>query len=522
MSLGIPLARMIQVHAANMPDKIAIKDRSRSFSYRQMQTRIARLGAALSNLGLHKGDRVAVFMENCIEIVEVYLAAAQCGLVVVPINFMLVGTEVRYILNHSEAKAIVAEAEFAPVIDSVRADLETLPESNYICVGSEPINGYQRYDDLVSRELPAPEVEMSGSDPWFILYTSGTTGTPKGVVRSHDSYTSFYLINAAEFFFNETDVVMNVMPLCHVNSTFYTLNVLYVGGSAYIHPARRFQADKLLEVVDQEKITFISLVPTHYQLILEVPEEKWRQYDFTSLKKLLCSSAPARKQTKLAIMELFPNVQLYEAYGSTEAGLVTVLRPHEQLHKLGSIGRECIGSERIKLLNPAGDPVAAGEVGEIFSCSPMLFDEYFKMPEKTAESFRGAWFSASDMGQQDADGYFYIVDRKDNMIITGGEKAFPKEIEAVILQHPKVYDAAVIGTQDRKWGEIVTAVIVCKDCAELTEEEIFRFCDGKMAKFKRPKKIIFIRNEEMPRTLTGKILHRELRTRFGTGSFAGQ
>jgi len=310
---------------------------------------------------------------------------------------------------------------------------------------------------------------------------------------------------------------MNVMPLCHVNSTFYTLNVLYVGGTAYIHPARGFKAEELLKIVAREKITFISLIPTHYQLIVEVSDKLDSNGDYHCLQKLLCSSAPARKETKLAIMQLFPNVKLYEAYGSTEGGLVTVLRPHEQLKKLGSIGREAIGTQKIKLLDPNGRAVDQGEVGEIFSRSPMLFDEYYKMPEKTKDSFKDGWFSASDMGRQDEDGYFYIVDRKDNMIITGGEKAFPREIESVILGHRDVFDAAVIGTPDIKWGEVVTAIVVKNEGASISEKELISYCNGKMGKFKRPKKVIFISNDEMPRTMTGKILHRELRKRFGCG-----
>lgn len=514
MSLGVHLGRMFQVNAARLPDKCALRDSIRSFSYAETERRVLSLCTALQQLGLQKGDRIGALMENCIEIIELYLAAARIGLVVVPVNFMLVGREVAFILNHSEATALLVEKEFIPVIEEIRRDLSGIDSKRLIAVGEDLPKDYTSYESLLSQSGLPLEVEVSGGDPWFLIYTSGTTGAPKGVLRSHDSYTSFYLINACEFHFNEDDVVMNVMPLCHVNSTFYTLNVLYVGGSAYIHPARRFVATELLEVVDREKITFISLIPTHYQLILETPEELRRRYDFSSLRKLLCSSAPAHRETKLAIMELFPNVQLYEAYGSTEAGIVTLLRPHEQLEKPGSIGRETIGTDLIRILDPNGDPVPRGQVGEIYSKSPMLFDEYYKNPEKTADSFREGWFSASDMGMQDEEGYFYIVDRKDNMIITGGEKVFPKEVEAALMEHPGVFDVAVIGTPDSKWGEIVTGVAIVSEGSTLTEEELIRHCDGRVGKFKRPKRIIFIGKEEMPRTVTGKILHRELRKRF--------
>ena len=211
---------------------------------------------------------------------------------------------------------------------------------------------------------------------------------------------------------------------------------------------------------------------------------------------------------------MFPGVQLYEGYGSTEAGIVTVLKPEEQLHKLGSIGRESIGTDFVKLLDENGEEVDVGEVGEIFSRGPMLFSGYFKDPERTARSFRGEWFSAGDMGRRDEDGYYYIVDRKDNMIITGGEHVYPSEVEEVVCQHPAVMDAAIIGVPHEKWGEAVLAVVILKPGAKAAEREIMEHCRGRMAAYKKPKAVEFIDAEEMPRTGTGKILHRKLRERY--------
>ncbi|MFQ6002023.1 MAG: class I adenylate-forming enzyme family protein, partial [Anaerolineae bacterium] len=302
---------------------------------------------------------------------------------------------------------------------------------------------------------------------------------------------------------------------CHVNSTFYSFVFTYIGGGVYVHRARGFDPEELLQIIDREKTTFTSLVPTHYILMLNLPQEVKAKYDTSSMRKLLISSAPARRDTKLGIMEMFPNAELYEAYGSTEAGLVTLLKPHEQLIKLGSIGRECAGTDLIKLLDEEGNEVPVGEVGELYSRGPMMFDEYWKMPEKTAQSFRGDYFTAGDLARKDEDGYFYIVDRKDNMIITGGEKVYPSEVEEVVAKHPKVLDVAVIGTAHEKWGEAVTAVVIPKDPnAPPTEEEIIEFCRGKMAGYKRPKRVEFIAPEEMARTATGKVLHRVLRERY--------
>jgi acyl-CoA synthetase (AMP-forming)/AMP-acid ligase II len=266
--------------------------------------------------------------------------------------------------------------------------------------------------------------------------------------------------------------------------------------------------------MSRERITFTSLIPTHYSLILNVPEEVRKKFDLSCVRKLLCSSAPARIHIKKGILRCFPNVELYEAYGSTEAGLVTILRPEDQLRKPGSIGKECLGTDVLKLLDENGNEVPVGEIGELYSRGPMMFDEYYKMPEKTRQSFRGDYFTARDMAKRDEEGYYYLVDRKDNMIITGGEHVYPSEVEAIIAQHPKVFDVAVIGVPDDIWGEAVKAVVILKEGETATEEEIIEWCRGKMAGYKKPKSVDFISPEEMPRTATGKILHRKLRERY--------
>ena len=215
-------------------------------------------------------------------------------------------------------------------------------------------------------------------------------------------------------------------------------------------------------------------------------------------------------------MKFFPGVELYEAYGSTEAGLVTLLKPEDQMRKLGSIGYEAVGTDIVKLLDENGNEVGVDEIGELYSRGPMMFDKYYKMPEKTANSFKGEWFSAGDLAKRDEDGFFYIVDRKDNMIITGGEHVYPSEVQEIITSNPDVFDVAIIGIPHEKWGEQVTAVIVPREKSKVDEKKIIDFCQDKMAGYKRPKKVIFIKDEEMPRTATGKILHRVLRERYNS------
>jgi fatty-acyl-CoA synthase len=277
-----------------------------------------------------------------------------------------------------------------------------------------------------------------------------------------------------------------------------------------------FDAEDLLRTFSDHKITFTSLVPTHYIMMLALPDEVKKKYDLSSIKKLLISSAPARKDTKLGILEMFPNSKLDEAYGSTEAGIVTILKPEEQLSKLGSCGREVIGSDLLRLYDEEGNLITQpNKVGEVYSRSPMFLSGYWKEPEKLAAAMKGEYFSAGDMGYKDEEGYLYLVDRKANMIISGGENIFPSEVENIVGGYPKVKDVAVIGIPHEKWGETILAIVVLHENETATPEDITNFCRGKIAGYKVPKNVVFIKDDEMPRTANGKILHRILREKYG-------
>jgi len=511
MAGWLNLGQILKLNAKKFPNTIALKNEKKSYIYPEVNKRVNKLAHSLLSLGLKKGDKVAVLLENSIEIIEIYLSVAKTGIVIIPINFRLVGPEIEYIANNSDAQAFIVHDEFTSTVDSIKQNLKNIKSDKYIVVG-EKREGYLEYETFIQGASESePEVVVEPKDTWILIYTSGTTGRPKGVVGSHESHIAFYFINAVDFGFNEHDICMNIMPLCHINSTFFTFTFTYIGASVYIHPARSFRSEEILKIIEREKITFISLIPTHYNLILNVPEEA-KKHDVGSIRKLLCSSAPVRKSMKMEIMDFFPGVKLYEAYGSTEAGIVTVLKPEDQMRKLGSIGFESLGTDFVKILNEGGEEVGVGDVGELYSRGPMLFDEYYKLPEKTVSSFKGEWFSAGDMASRDEDGFYQIVDRKDNMIITGGEHVYPSEVEEIIGSHECVFDCGVIGLSDEKWGEKVVAVIIPK--AEIDEKTIMDCCREKMAGYKRPKKVIFIKEEEMPRTPTGKILHRILRERF--------
>lgn len=510
------MGEILKVHAKKYPMKMALKDwRGKALTYPELESRTNRLANSLLGMGLRKGDRIAIMLYNCAEFIEIYCALAKIGVVAVPVNWRFVGKEIEYVVNHSDSKAMILDEEFVDIINSVRSNFKKVEDKNYIVVGRTTSEGYSNYERLMAKSLDrVPEVKVDSKETWMQIYTSGTTGTPKGVVRSHESYILSYLIEAFEFGFSEKDYGMIVMPLYHVNSTFYGPLFLYLGASLYVGRDKGFDPVELLMAINNEKITFTSLIPTHYAMILNVQEDERKKYDIHSLRKLLCSSAPVRGHIKKGILRYFPNVELYEAYGSTEAGLVTILRPEDQLRKLGSMGRECLGTDVIKLLDEKGDEVPVGEVGELYSRGPMMFDEYYKDSEKTRSSFKGEFFSAGDLVKCDEEGYYYMIERKDNMIITGGEHVYPSEVEETISRHPKVFDVAVIGVPDDKWGEAVKAVVVLKDGKAAAKEEIIEWCKGKMAGFKKPKSVDFISDSEMPRTTTGKILHRKLRAKY--------
>jgi acyl-CoA synthetase (AMP-forming)/AMP-acid ligase II len=302
--------------------------------------------------------------------------------------------------------------------------------------------------------------------------------------------------------------------MCHANSLYFSHTFTHLGATCVIDNRKSFDAEALLATLAREKVTFTSLVPTHYIMTLSLQEAVKAKYDVSRVEKLMISSAPARKETKLAILEHFHNSRLYELYGSTEAGWVTLLRPEEQIDKLGSVGREWAGSGAIRLLDADGQEVPDGEVGELFSRTPYVFDGYWKNPEKTAECFRDGWCSVGDMARRDADGFITLVDRKSNMIISGGENIYPSEVEGILGAHPKVRDVAIIGVPHDKWGEAVQAVVVLHAGQQATEAELLDWCRSRIAGYKRPQAVTFLAEAEMPRTATGKILHRMLRDRL--------
>jgi fatty-acyl-CoA synthase len=515
-SLILNFGQMLESHARLRPAKIGVRDLERSLTFVEWDRRANRLANALSGLGLTKGARVGVLAYNCIEWAEIYAAVAKNGLIAVPVNFRLSTPEIQYILEDAGVEAIIAQHGLHELIDDLREALGIAAERHILFGTGNVPSDWRDYQTLIGKASDSPPgVLVLPEDPWTLMYTSGTTGRPKGVIRSHRGMAMLSLVTEVEVGVRNGDDALLVMPMCHANSLNFFCSFSYCGGTITIYSRKNFDAGHALDVLAKSGCTFTSLVPTHYIMLLSLSSKEKQVHDLGRMRKLMISSAAARAETKRSIMEMFPSSGLFELYGSSEAGWVTMLHPEEQFTHLGTVGRECVGSGPIRLLDEGGAEVTDGTPGELFSMTPYTFDGYWNQPDKTREAFNGQACTVGDMAIRDEDGFIRLVDRKKNMIISGGENIYPSEVEAVLGAAPQVRDVAVIGLPDDKWGEAVHAVVVLHEGETPNQQDLIQWCNGRIAGYKRPRSISFIDEADMPRTATGKVLHRVLRDTVG-------
>lgn len=500
----------IKLNATRYGDREAISFNGLRFTYRDLNERINQLAHALQSIGVEKGDKVAFMLMNCHQLFEVMFACGKIGAIYVPINSRFVGPEIQHVLDDSEATVLVVDSRFMHEVVPYIEQYKTT--QHFITVGTNDHVQFLEYETWISsfsKEEPVPSSPLSELDTLSIMYTGGTTGYPKGAVRSHRSLYLVALLFSIEFNIGRLGKGLVAGPLYGAAALSISLPNFFVGNP--VHILEKFHPVEVLKAIEQEKTTTTFLAPPMLDAIFSLPENILHQYDVSALKSIISVGAPLHTSTKKKVLKYFETVELNEFYGATELGGVANLFPEMQKEKDRSVGVPMLGME-IELLNEEGEQVEVGEAGEFFVKGITLCDEYYRRPEANKESFKGDWLSLGDVGVQDEDGCYYIVDRKQDMILSGALNVYPAEIEGVLHEHPGVEDVAVIGIPDKKWGEIPLAAVVLRDGEKVTKEEIFQFCQGRLAKYKIPHHIDFV--DELPRNLQGKLLKYQIRKNY--------
>ncbi len=506
------------------PEKQAIVCGGKRWTYGEFHERVNRFSHCLNTFGLGKDDKVAILHPNCHYFLEVYYGIAQIGAICVPINIRLSPGEVAFILEDSESKVLIADPAYQKQIDPVREKISGIKKILWTGSGIASQEGCDlSYEKVLEQGSPGtlPEVAVNDEDIAQIYYTSGTTGRPKGVMLSHKNVTTHALGTIAEIQLTDQDVWIHVAPLFHLADAWATWAVTWVGGTHVL--VREFDAKTVLKTIESERVTLTNLIPTMLNLMVNYPEVG--NYDYSSLRVLLSGGAPIAPEVVRKIVETF-KCDYIQTYGMTETSpylTLSLLKGHlkrlpdkEQLKFKSKTGREFIAVD-LKVVNDKGEEIKKDEkeVGEIIVKGDIVTKGYWKLPEETAKSIRNGWLYTGDMAVMDEEGYVTIVDRKKDMILTGGENVYSTEVENVLYMHPAILECAVVGVPDEKWGEAVKGVVVLKAGKNATADEIIRFCKDHIAHYKAPKSIDFI--EALPRTGSGKIQKKELRDQYWKG-----
>jgi fatty-acyl-CoA synthase len=501
------------------PDATALRFLGHTTTWRELGNRVATLAGALNRRGVAFGDRVLILMLNRTEFIESFLAINKLGAIAVPVNFRMTPPEIAFLVSDCQAKVVITESVLANVATAVRDIPDTSVALTTIIVAGGTTEGLPDsrligYDDLMAEAgTPAAAVDIPDDSAALIMYTSGTTGRPKGAVLTHANIAgqamTFMFTNGADI---SNDVGFIGVPLFHIAGIGNMIIGLLLGLPTVVYPLGAFDPGALLDVLESEGVTGIFLVPAQWQAV--VAEQRTRPRNL-KLRVLSWGAAPASDTLLRSMSETFPGTQILAAFGQTEMSPVTcMLLGDDAIRKLGSVGK-VIPTVSARVVDENMNDVEVGQVGEIVYRAPTLMAGYWNNPGATAEAFAGGWFHSGDLVRQDAEGYIWVVDRKKDMIISGGENIYCAEVENVLAGHPAIAEVAVIGRADDKWGEVPVAVIALGSGADLGLADLEKFLSERLARYKHPKALEIV--DALPRNPAGKVLKTELRVRFGAG-----
>jgi len=485
-------------------------------TFAQFNTRVNSLIHALCSLEVKKGDVIGTLSWNCLEYMDVYGAAMKGGFIASPFNPRLHGEELEYLINYSEANTLFVGSELITTVNSLRSRLPKVKQ--YISFGDSAPDMVSHHELLATHPSNEPDMNVSKDDPLLIFYTSGTTGVPRGALYTHRRKLDNTRIKALEMGAKPGDRHLMVLPFFHIGGDSHVWPFFLVGGCNVIMPQRSFEPDAVLQAIQDEKVTDMQIVPTQLNALLS--HQNLKKYNLNSLNRIYYAASPMPVELLRKGLEIFGPI-FSQGYGQTESGpqiaslprkAHQVLdRPLEEQKVLGSCGQPSLGVH-VRIVDEKNNDVESGEVGEIIAQSDSIMVEYWHRPKETREAIVDGWLHTGDMGYYDEKGFIYIVDRKKDMIVTGGENVYSREVEEVLFRHPAIADVAVIGIPDPEWVERVHAVVTLKVDATATENEIIAFCKEHVASYKAPKSVEFL--DSLPKNPQGKILKKEIRAKY--------
>ncbi|MFJ5768364.1 class I adenylate-forming enzyme family protein [Psychrobacillus sp. NPDC093180] len=502
------IVEMLEVNALRHPKKEALIYQNRTYSYDEFNAKVNQLAHGFVKAGVKKGDKIAMFMKNSADFVFTYYAGAKIGAVLVPINFRLLSKEINYIVNQSNSSFIVADQAYEDIVLEAIKEIPSIRKQFSVPYA---VNEYfTSFSNVFMENKENPSIPLNGTDDLHLLYTSGTTGFPKGALFDHDRVKYVALQFVLTLNYHTDERIMNFAPLFHcAQLTIGMLSGFYIGGTTVVY--RDFDPRVILADIKKYRITSFLAVPTMHIAFINTPKDE--NFDFSTVEKVVYGAAPMSEDVVRKCIDYYGTDQMYSLCGQTEGGPNgIVLYPKDHQKHAGMAGKGSSLFTLVDIVNEQGKSVEPGVVGELILKGPTIMKGYYNNSEATVKAIINGWLHTGDLAMKDQDGYIQLVDRNKDMIISGGENVYSIEVENTIGMHTKVADVAVIGSPDSKWGELVTAIVVKKPSEEVTEKEIIDFTQANIARFKAPKKVIFV--DTLPRNASGKLMKYQLREAY--------